>query len=427
MMPIGEGIPNRSNRRSLRSNRTSLSYGSSQLFNFPPIFFQKYHRFPYYNLFLQRIYIYRLFYIPHIVHLHLLFIQSISEVYISLYKHIIAMAEGSSSLPWFLRLMNVADTVILCIPDDAVCKLWGVYKGPTNVMIHTEDGREFNVCLSGAKGKLFLFHGWSNVVEHLSLTKGCLVVFNPISSTTFKLTSYVDGVSRGSFWTYLLPPSSHFYVIPESILPKVYQYSSNDVISTVMLGNKIFNVAIETSDGKVGFTVGFDVMVSMLHLKVDCILLFTKGFGNFFLLKVFGENGLEVDFSDLDIEVPEVAPIDAENEGEVQIHGSVRRFRRMAGERYFRIPDPVSRMARLHEGLKDITVRLMHLDPPKQFTNGTRREKKTGGGWRYALTGWKKFMKAARINVLDTVHYSFDENEQVLSVERVEPYDSRTN
>ncbi|XP_035838256.1 uncharacterized protein LOC110899361 [Helianthus annuus] len=250
-----------SNRRSLRSNRTSLSYGSSQLFNFPPIFFQEYHRFPYYNLFLQRIYIYRLFYIPHIVHLHLLFIQSISEVYISLYKHIIAMSEGSSSLPWFLRLMNVADTVILCIPDDAVCKLWGVYKGPTNVMIHTEDGREFNVCLSGAKGKLFLFHGWSNVVEHLSLTKGCLVVFNPISSTTFKLTSYVDGVSRGSFWTYLLPPSSHFYVIPESILPKVYQYSSNDVISTVMLGNKIFKVAIETSDGKVGFTVGFDVMI----------------------------------------------------------------------------------------------------------------------------------------------------------------------
>ncbi|MFS8016967.1 hypothetical protein Hanom_Chr15g01374741 [Helianthus anomalus] len=73
----------------------------------------------------------------------------------------------------------------------------------------------------------------------------------------------------------------------------------------------------------------------MLHLKVDCILLFTKGFGNFFLLKVFGQNGLEVDFSHLDIEVPEVAPIDAENEGEVQIHGSVRRFRRMAGERYF--------------------------------------------------------------------------------------------
>ncbi|KAJ0662515.1 hypothetical protein HanRHA438_Chr13g0582431 [Helianthus annuus] len=48
----------------------------------------------------------------------------------------------------------------------------------------------------------------------------------------------------------------------------------------------------------------------------------------------------------------------------------------MAGERYFRIPDPVSRMARLHDGLRDITVRIMHFDPPKQFTNGTRREKK---------------------------------------------------
>ncbi|MFS8004083.1 hypothetical protein Hanom_Chr13g01221551 [Helianthus anomalus] len=63
-------------------------YGSSQLFNFHPIYFQEYNRFPYYNLFLQRIYIYRLFYILHIVHLHLLFIQSISEVYISLYKHV---------------------------------------------------------------------------------------------------------------------------------------------------------------------------------------------------------------------------------------------------------------------------------------------------------------------------------------------------
>ncbi|KAJ0715494.1 hypothetical protein HanPI659440_Chr13g0501821 [Helianthus annuus] len=99
----------------------------------------------------------------------------------------------------------------------------------------------------------------------------------------------------------------------------------------------------------------------------------------------------------------------------------------MAGERYFRIPDPVSRMARLHEGLRDITVRLMHFDPPKQFTNGTRREKKTGGGWRYALTSWKKFMKAARIKPRDTVHYSFDENDQVLRVKRVEPYDSRTH
>ncbi|KAJ0764919.1 hypothetical protein HanPI659440_Chr08g0297571 [Helianthus annuus] len=127
-------------------------------------------------------------------------------------------------------------------------------------------------------------------------------------------------------------------------------------------------------------------------------------------------------FPDVDVDEADVAPIDAENEVDEQIHGDVRRFVRMAGDHYFRIPDPVSRMARLDEGLKDITVRLMHLDPPQEFTNGTRRERKTDGGWRYALTSWKKFMKAARINVLDKVHYSFDENEQVLSVELVEPF-----
>ncbi|KAM0014316.1 putative DNA-binding pseudobarrel domain superfamily [Helianthus debilis subsp. tardiflorus] len=99
----------------------------------------------------------------------------------------------------------------------------------------------------------------------------------------------------------------------------------------------------------------------------------------------------------------------------------------MAGERYFRIPDPVSRMARLDEGLRDITVRLMHLDPPQQFTNGTRCEIKSNGGWRYALTSWKTFMKTARIKVGDTVHYSFVENDQVLSVDLVVPYVRRSH
>ncbi|XP_022003222.2 uncharacterized protein LOC110900650 [Helianthus annuus] len=158
------------------------------------------------------------------------------------------MAKSSSSFraPWFLRLMNVADELILSIPDDAACKLWGVDKGPTN-------------------------------------------------------------------------------------------------------------------------------------LKADCILLFTKGFGHFFHLKVFGKNGVEINFPDVDVDQVEASPIDAENEADDQIDGYVRRFSRfsrMAGERYFRIPDPVSRMARLHDGLRDITVRIMHFDPPKQFTNGTRREKK---------------------------------------------------
>ncbi|KAM0045531.1 putative DNA-binding pseudobarrel domain superfamily [Helianthus debilis subsp. tardiflorus] len=87
-------------------------------------------------------------------------------------------------------------------------------------------------------------------------------------------------------------------------------------------------------------------------------------------------------------------------------------------------------MARLHEGLKDLTVRFLHLDPPIQITNGTRRERRERRGktgFRYALTSWRKFMKAARIKVRDQVHFSFDENEQVLSVERVVPYVRRTN
>ncbi|KAF5782992.1 hypothetical protein HanXRQr2_Chr11g0502711 [Helianthus annuus] len=63
--------------------------------------------------------------------------------------------------------MNRADEVLLAIPSNAACKLWGTDKAPTNVLIQTEDGRTFNVCLSEAKGKLFFFHGWSNVVIHL--------------------------------------------------------------------------------------------------------------------------------------------------------------------------------------------------------------------------------------------------------------------
>ncbi|XP_022019694.1 uncharacterized protein LOC110919717 [Helianthus annuus] len=118
----------------------------------------------------------------------------------------------------------------------------------------------------------------------------------------------------------------------------------------------------------------------------------------------------------------DVAPIDAEDDVYEVLPGGVRHFVRTAGDRYFRIPDPVSRMARLDEGLRDITVRLNHLDPPKQFTHGTRRERKSdGSGWRYALTSWKKFMKAAGIKVRDRVHYSFDENDQVLSVDLVVP------
>ncbi|KAJ0533942.1 hypothetical protein HanIR_Chr09g0414191 [Helianthus annuus] len=169
-----------------------------------------------------------------------------------------------------------------------------------------------------------------------------------------------------------------------------------------MIDNKTFNVSIETSDGKVGFTVGMDVIFSLFQLEVGCFLLFTRGFGNFFYLKVFGKNGVEINYPDVDVDEAEVAPLDVENEIDEQIHGGVRRFVRMAGEDYFRIPDPVSRMAKLHEGLKDLTVRFLHLDPPMQITNGTRRERRERRGktgFRYALTSWKKFMKAARIKL----------------------------
>ncbi|KAM0045770.1 putative DNA-binding pseudobarrel domain superfamily [Helianthus debilis subsp. tardiflorus] len=98
------------------------------------------------------------------------------------------------------------------IPSDAACKLWGVEMGPVNVDIHTDDGRIFNVGLSYSKGNFFLFYEWSNVTQHLRLSEGCFIVFNPIDCTTFKLTHFIDGVSGSSFWTYLLCTSAHFYV-----------------------------------------------------------------------------------------------------------------------------------------------------------------------------------------------------------------------
>ncbi|KAJ0786107.1 putative DNA-binding pseudobarrel domain superfamily [Helianthus annuus] len=93
---------------------------------------------------------------------------------------------------------------------------------------------------------------------------------------------------------------------------------------------------------------------------------------------------------------------------------------------YLRLPDPVVRMAKLDEGLKPLTVRLLHRSPQEEFTNGIRRERKEEG-FRYALTRWSRFMKSAGIKVGDTVHYSFDENDQVLSVERVVIHVRRTD
>ncbi|XP_035844635.1 uncharacterized protein LOC110937763 [Helianthus annuus] len=199
---------------------------------------------------------------------------------------------GSSSLsirePCFCRHMKKADEIILSIPSDAACKLWCVDMGPTNVMIHTDNGRIFYVFLTESKGNLFFFHGWSNVTQHLGLSKGCFVVFNPLDCTTFKLTHFIDGVSGSSFWTYLLRTSSHFSVIPEVILPETFS-TSIDLISAITINNNPFHVRIETDGGKFGFTVGIDVIVSLLHLEPGCFFIFTKYFGNDFNLKVFGK------------------------------------------------------------------------------------------------------------------------------------------
>ncbi|KAF5813803.1 hypothetical protein HanXRQr2_Chr03g0103001 [Helianthus annuus] len=90
------------------------------------------------------------------------------------------------------------------------------------------------------------------------------------------------------------------------------------------------------------------------------------------------------------------------------------------------LPNRVSEMAKLNLCLEDITVKLLNMEPPFQFTNGTRRER-THNGFRYALRRWSKFMKTAGIKVRDNVDFCFDENEQVLSVEKVVPYVSGRN
>ncbi|KAJ0463812.1 hypothetical protein HanHA300_Chr14g0519821 [Helianthus annuus] len=92
----------------------------------------------------------------------------------------------------------------------------------------------------------------------------------------------------------------------------------------------------------------------------------------------------------------------------------------------FRLPDNVSRIAKLDSDLKPMTVRLLHLTEQEEFTNRTRREKR-GEDFRYALCKWSRFMKRARVNEGDMVHFSFDETHQVLNVELVVPHKRSTD
>ncbi|KAJ0538840.1 hypothetical protein HanRHA438_Chr08g0349481 [Helianthus annuus] len=117
-------------------------------------------------------------------------------------------------------------------------------------------------------------------------------------------------------------------------MPNFYDYTSNDIISIIDIGNKIFHVKIETFDGKVGFSIGIDVIVNMFQLKAGCYLIFKRGFGNYFHLTILGKNGVEINFADVEVDEPVVAPIDAVAELAIdeQQDGRVYKFVRMASK-----------------------------------------------------------------------------------------------
>ncbi|MFS7927919.1 hypothetical protein Hanom_Chr04g00314771 [Helianthus anomalus] len=178
---------------------------------------------------------------------------------------------------------------------------------------------------------------------------------------------------------------SFLQVIPECILPKSHDYTRTDLISTIHLCNMTYHVKIETVRGKACFTTGIDVIVTLYQLEAGCYL--------------FLQNGLMISLLLLNKKVDDIFVL-------------------------FRLPDDVSAKAKLHLSLKNITIRLMHVSSPIEFTNGTRRETKEKGDG-YALKRWSTCMNTAGIEVGDMVYFCFDELEQVLIVERVVPHGMR--
>ncbi|MFS7985368.1 hypothetical protein Hanom_Chr11g00997601 [Helianthus anomalus] len=211
----------------------------------------------------------------------------------------------------------------------------------------------------------------------------------------------------------MVSTASHLTVIPDCILPKSHDYTFADLISTIYLGNKEFHVKVESFNGKVCFTAGIDVIVTLYQLEAGSYFLFTRWFGHSFHLRVFDKNGIEMNFDDVHIDDVDIAPIDSVQDVPPtavaeQANGHIIRFVHMAAD-YF---------AKLDLGFKSITIRLLHLNPPKEFPNGTIREQRLEC-YCYALRSWSRFMNIAGIKVGDTVYFCFDETEQVLSVERV--------
>ncbi|KAM0068403.1 hypothetical protein Hdeb2414_s0002g00072771 [Helianthus debilis subsp. tardiflorus] len=117
-------------------------------------------------------------------------------------------------------------------------------------------------------------------------------------------------------------------------MPKFFDYTSNDIISIIDIGNKIFHFKIETLDGKVGFSIGIDVIVNLFQLETGYYLIFSRGFGNYFHLTIFGKNGVEINFADVEVDEPVVAPIDAVEEPAIDEHqdGRVYKFVHMASK-----------------------------------------------------------------------------------------------
>ncbi|XP_035832885.1 uncharacterized protein LOC118481757 [Helianthus annuus] len=293
---------------------------------------------------------------------------------------------------------------------------------PTNVHIETDNGRKFTVYISEAKGIFFLFHGWSDVITHLRIKAGTFVIFTPLDSITFKITYCVNGLSSICFWSSIVATPSQFTVIPDSVLSKSHDYTVADIISTMYLGNKEFHVKVQSCNGKVCFTAGIDVIVTQYQLEAGSYFLFTKWFGHSFHLRVFDKNGIEMNFDHVHVDDVDIAPIDSLQDlpptaVAEQATGHIIRFVRMAAD-YFRLPDDVSIKAKLDLGVKSITIRLLHLNPQKEFPNGTIRQARLEG-YCYALSSWSRLMNIAGIKVGDTVYFCFDKTEQVLSVERV--------
>ncbi|MFS8025998.1 putative DNA-binding pseudobarrel domain superfamily [Helianthus anomalus] len=291
-----------------------------------------------------------MFYMLYVIYVLYLFSLNTLE---SVFDIILSFVLNSIRDPSFCRIMNRADELLMGIPSDAAAKMWGVDKGPTNVLIETYDGRTFVVFISALSGKFFLFKGWSDVLTHLGLHSGALVILNPLDSTRFKLTYCLNGVSPACFWTSLLSTSSYLTVIPECILLKSHDYTVTDLISSIHLCNKSFHVKIETVGGKAFFTNGIDVIVSLYRLEAGC----------YFFYKMVDVAPLN--FITDGTPISDDQPVVAEQEG-----GRYIRFVCTA-DKYFRLPDDVSAKAKLHLSLKNISIRLMHVSPPIEFTNGT--------------------------------------------------------